>query len=179
MQQPLAVHHFDKNLFISWRNSLVSYHSNILEWNRSHDDNDGDDRAYRMPIMNSTPRTDQHRLTNDVYAFDRQASPSGKYACIVRQTPPVRDYFKSSLFACLTCFWMIGGIVCLIQSIRIRYLLKKNRRLSIEEAHQCSNRLYTNLILTYVFGGMIIGVLIMTVLVTFFVGIKGYFNRSL
>ncbi|CAF4304814.1 unnamed protein product, partial [Rotaria sordida] len=56
--------------------------------------------------------------------------------------------------------------------------LKKNHLQFNNEAQKLSNCLYTNLVLTYVIGGIIIGVLIMTVLVTFIVGIKGYFSKS-
>ncbi|CAF4285167.1 unnamed protein product [Rotaria socialis] len=75
-----------------------------------------------------------------------------------------------------TIYNLIAGIVCLHQSIKIRRLLKKHDQQSEDKARLLSNRLHTNLILTYVFGGIIIGVLIMTVLVTFVVGLKGYFK---
>lgn len=74
---------------------------------------------------------------------------------------------------------MFAGVVCLHHSIKIRQLLKKHDSESKEHARKLSDRLYTYLVLTYVFGGIIIGVLIMTVLVTFIVGFKGYYSRSL
>ncbi|UJR15120.1 hypothetical protein I4U23_002085 [Adineta vaga] len=128
-----------------------------------------DQEDYRVPIMESSPKSDRS------YCFDKKKSSTKKHPII--QEAPIKDYFKASLFACITCFWMIAGIVCLFQSLKIRQLLKKNNEKFQDEARRRSNRLHTNLILTYVFGGMIIGVLIMTILVTFVVGIKGYFNK--
>ena len=164
-QQTLEVRHLDKNSFISWKNSLVTYHNNIFDWNEQEE--------YRIPIIESSPKLDKHQP----YCFNKKKRSSKNH--IVIQEAPINDYFKSSLFACLSCFWMLGGIICLIQSIKIRQLLKKNNHQLKDEARKRSNRLYTNLVLTYVFGGMIIGVLIMTILVTFVVGIKGYFSKSL
>ncbi len=156
-QQPLDVNYLDKN----------SYHNTVYDWNLYlHEPEE-----YRIPIIESSPKSDRP------YCFDKKKR-SSKNQFIIQETP-INDYFKASLFACLTCFWMIAGIVCLIQSIKIRRILKKNNQKFHDEARKRSNRLHTNLILTYVFGGMIIGVLIMTILVTFVVGIKGYFSKSL
>jgi hypothetical protein len=164
-QQLLEVRSLDKNTFISWKNSLVTYHNNVFDWNEQEE--------HRIPIIESSPKSDKHQP----YCFDKKKRSSKNHTII--QETPIKDYFKPSLFACLSCFWMIGGIVCLIQSIRIRQLLKENNHQLNDEARQRSNRLHTNLIFTYVVGGMIIGVLIMTILVTFVVGIKGYFSKSL
>lgn len=127
------------------------------------------DEEHRVPILQPSPSSTLS------YCFDPKEKRSSKTRIIIQESP-IKDYFKASLFSCVTCFWMIAGIVCLYQSMKIRRLLRTNHR---EEARRYSNRLHTNLILTYVFGGMIFGVLIMTVLVTFVVGIKGYFSRSL
>jgi hypothetical protein len=149
-QQPLDVRHLDKNLLISWKKNTSS-----------------DEEDYHVPVIHSSPKPDRP------YCFDEKKN----HVNIVET--PINDYFKPSLIACLTCFWMLGGIICLIQSLKIRQLLKKNSYHLNEQARRSSNRLYTNLILTYVVGGMIIGVLVMTILVTFVVGIKGYFSKSL
>ena len=170
MQQPLNARQLEKNLFLTWRNSLVTYHPHVLDWELSPEE-------HRVPIMESSPRSDKHLLSDEIYSFDKK-NHSNKNQIVI-EDPPIRDYFKASLFACITCFWMIGGVVCLIQSIQIRRLLKKNQQQTMEEAEKLSNRLYTNLIVTYVVGGMIIGVLITAVAVIFFFGIKGYFGRSL
>jgi hypothetical protein len=150
-QQPLDVRRLDKNFLTSWKKTSI----------------DEEEEEYRIPIIQSSSKYDQP------YCFATK-----KNQLIIEETP-VNDYFKASLFACLTCFWMVGGIICLIQSIKIRRLLKKNNYRLNEQAQRSSNRLHTNLILTYVVGGMIIGVLIMTIIVTFVVGIKGYFSKSL
>lgn len=170
MQQPLNARQLEKNLFITWRNSLVTYHPHALDWDLSNEE-------YRLPIMEPSPRSDKHLFSDEVYSFDKKKHANKNH--IIIQEPPIQDYFKASLFACLTCFWMIGGIICLIQSIQVRRLLKKNDSRTMDEAKKRSNRLHTNLVLTYVIGGMTVAVLITTVLVTFFVGIKGYFGRSL
>jgi len=159
MKQPLDVHQLDKNPKISWKNS-------VFDWNSC-----SNEQEYRIPIIESSPKCDRP------YCFDKKKR-SSRTPVLIRE-PPINDYFKRSLFSCLTCFWMIAGIVCLIQSIKIRKLLKQNNQQFKDEARKRSNRLYTYLILTYVFGGMIFGVLIMTVLVTFLVGFKGYFSKSL
>jgi hypothetical protein len=159
-QQPLDVHYLEKN---SWRNS---YQNHVFDWNLTPQE-----QEYCIPIIESSPKSDRTEH------FEKKKR-SSKNAIIIRESP-IQDYYKASLFSCLTCFWMIAGILCLIQSIKIRRLLKEKNSQSDEEARKRSNRLYTNLILTYVFGGMIIGVLIMTILVTFVVGIKGYFSKSL
>jgi hypothetical protein len=151
MKQPLDVYHFERS----------AYYNHVFDWNSNSNE-------YRVPIIESSPKSDRS------YCFDQKKRSSRNR--IVIQEPPVKDYFKASLFSCLSCFWMIAGIVCLFQSIKIRRLLKTNNH---QEARDRSNRLYTNLVLTYVFGGMIIGVLIMTILVTFVVGFKGYFSKSL
>ena len=141
-----------------------TFHNQIFYTN--HDD------EHRRPILQPTLSSSPSSTLS--YCFDpKKRSSKGR---IVIQERPIKDYFRASLFSCITCFWMFAGIVCLFQSLKIRRLLRENRR---EEARRCSNRLHTNLILTYVFGGMIFGVLIMTILVTFVVGIKGYFSRSL
>jgi hypothetical protein len=145
----------------------ISWKNHVFDWNSCPNKQE----EYRVPIIESSPKSDRF------YCFDKQKRSSKNQ--IIIQEPPINDYFKASLFACLTCFWMIAGIVCLIQSIKIRKLLKKNNQQFNDQARKYSNRLHTNLILTYVFGGMIIGVLIMTILVTFVVGIKGYFSKSL
>jgi hypothetical protein len=163
-QQPLHVHRLDKNSIISWANS---YQNHVFDLNTYTNEQE----EYRIPIIESSPKA------NRPYDFDNK-KPSSKNHIIV-QEPPINDYFKPSLFACLSCFWMVTGIICLIQSIKIRRLLKNNNYQFNDEARRRSNRLHTNLILTYVFGGMIIGALVMTILVTFFVGIKGYFSKSL
>ena len=152
-QQPLDVRNSNINHIFEW-NSYQIYH----------------DKEHRVPIVDSSPKSTRS------YCFDKQ-KPSTKDH-VVTQEPPIKDYFKTSLFACVTCFWMIAGIVCLYQSFKIRQLLKKNNEVYREEARRCSNRLHTNLILTYVFGSMVIGVFVMAILVTFVVGIKGYFSRS-
>lgn len=151
MKQPLDVYHLERN----------TYNNHIFNWNSNPNE-------HRIPIMESSPES------NRSYCFDQKKRSSKNRINI--QESPINDYFKASLFSCLTCFWMIAGIVCLIQSIKIRRLLKTNNHL---KAREYSNRLHTYLILTYVFGGMIFGVLIMTILVTFVVGFKGYFSKSL
>ena len=75
---------------------------------------------------------------------------------------------------------MLGGLVCFVQAVKIRRMLNgKSSPLVLHEARRRSNRLYTNLVITYVVGGMISGALVTTMLVTFIVGIKGYYSRSL
>ena len=151
----------------SLQNSFRINRGKPFDWHRY----DFDREQYPLPIINPSPKSDKH-------LFDEiNSSFKSKRQTTIRPTP-IRDYFKSSIFSCLTCFWMIGGIVCLIQSIKIRRWLRENQR-STEEIQRLSNRLYTNLLFTYVIGGMIIGILILTVFVTFIVGIKGYFSRSL
>ncbi len=159
-QQPLNVHSLNKNTKISWKHS---YQNHVFDWNEHEE--------HRIPIIQPSPKSERSNTAE-------KKGRSSKHHILI-QEPPIKDYFKASLFACLSCFWMIAGIVCLIQSIKIRRLLKQNSKPLDEEARKLSNRLHTNLILTYVFGGMIVGVLIMTILVTFVVGIKGYFSKSL
>ncbi|CAF1041472.1 unnamed protein product [Rotaria sordida] len=163
-QQPLDVHHLDKNSLVLWKKSQYNYVFNCNPYKNNQEE-------YCIPIIESSSKIDRP------YCFDKYKRSSKNQ--IIIQESPIKDYFKPSLCACLSCFWMCAGIICLIQSIKIRYLLKKNHPQFNNEARQLSNRLYTNLVLTYVLGGIIIGVLIMTVLVTFFVGIKGYFSKSL
>lgn len=157
----LDVYHLEQN----FRDH--SFHNQAFDWNTLTSNH----QEHRIPILQSTPSSTRS------FSFAPKRQPS-KHR-IVLQERPIEDYFKASLVSCLTCFWMIAGIVCLIQSWKIRRLLQSNHPLLHEEARRRSNRLHTNLILTYVFGGMIYGVLIMTILVTFVVGIKGYFSRSL
>jgi hypothetical protein len=154
MKQPLDVYHLEKN----------TYYNHVFDWNSHSNERE----EYRIPIMESSPKSDRS------YCFDKKKH-SSKNRINIQETP-INDYYKASLFSCLSCFWMIAGVVCLIQSIKIRRLLKTNH---FQEARERSNRLYTNLVLTYVFGGMIFGVLVMTILVTFVVGFKGYFSKSL
>ena len=164
MQQPLDVRHLDKNRFVSWM-----HHPTATMLDREHED-------IRLPIMDeASPRSERHvRIDDHAYCFDSKKSH------VVIREEPVRDHFKSSLFACLTCFWMIGGLVCFVQAVKIRCMLKNNSSpLVLLEARRRSNRLYTNLVITYVVGGMISGALVTTLLVTFIVGIKGYYSRSL
>ena len=120
----------------------------------------------RYPILKSTRRNQQ------VYCFE-PATPS------VIRPPPINDYYRASLISCLTCFWMVTGIVCLVQSLKVRRLLKQQNDIADEKARLISNRLQTNLILTYIFGGTIYCVLIVMIVVIFLFGIKGYFGRSL
>lgn len=162
MKQPLDVQYLDKS---SWKNS---YYNHVFDWNLSSNERE----EHRIPIIEEpSPKSARS------YCFDKKKR-SSRSPVPIRESP-IKDYFKTSLFACLTCFWMIAGIVCLIQSIKIRRLLKKSHRQAREQARQCSNRLHTNLILTYVFGGMIYGVLIFTILFVFIVGTKGYFSKLL
>lgn len=164
-QQTLDARHLDKNSSISWKKP---HHNHVtFDWN-SHKH---DQEEYRIPIIEPSPKLDRP------YCFDQKQSSSKSQ--IIIQEKPVKAYFQASLCACVTFFWMFAGIVCFIQSLKIRRLLKKNNPESIDQAKDLSNRLYTNLVLTYVMGGIIIGVLIMTVLVTFIVGFKGYFSKSL
>ncbi|CAF4686219.1 unnamed protein product, partial [Rotaria sp. Silwood1] len=146
---------------------LRTHYNHIFNWNLYKNDQE----EYCIPIIESSPILDRP------YCFDKKKRLSKNQIMI--EESPIKDYFKASLCACLSFFWMFAGIVCLIQSIKIRHLLKRNNSQFNDEARQLSNRLYTNLVLTYVFGIVIIGVLIMTVLVTFIVGIKGYFSKSL
>ena len=162
-QQPLDVRYLDKNPLITCTNSYDTHGSDCTSSTNEQEE-------YPIPTIES-PKTDKP------YCFD-ETKTSSKTSIII-EDPPIKDYFKASLFACVTCFWMLGGIVCFVQSLKIRRLLKKKNYQSDEQAKIRSNRLYTNLVLTYVFGGMIIGVLIMTIVVTFVVGIKGYFSKSL
>lgn len=164
-QQPLDACHLNKNSIIKWKKA---YYNHVFDWNTPTIEK----HEHCMPIIvESSPSIDKR------YCFEKKTRLSRNH--IIIQENPIKDYFRSSLCSCLICFWMLAGIVCLIQSIKIRRLLKKNNPPSKEEARQLSNRLYTNLVLTYVIGGIIIGVLILTVLVTFVVGLKGYFSRSL
>ncbi|CAF5009618.1 unnamed protein product, partial [Rotaria sp. Silwood1] len=143
---------------------LRTHYNHIFNWNLYKNDQE----EYCIPIIESSSILDRP------YCFDKKKRLSKNQ--IIIEESPIKDYFKASLCACLSFFWMFAGIVCLIQSIKIRHLLKRNNSQFNDEARQLSNRLYTNLVLTYVFGIVIIGVLIMTVLVTFIVGIKGYFK---
>lgn len=144
-----------------------SFHNQAFDWNILKNNPE----EYRRPILQPSPSSTR----SFTFAPKRQSS---KHHIIIQERP-IKDYFQASFISCLTCFWMIAGIVCLIQSLKIRRLLQSNDPVLHEEARRRSNRLHTNLILSYVFGGMIYGVLIMTILVTFVVGIKGYFSRSL
>src|SRR5437868_4587431 len=105
-QQPLDVYYLDKNPKISWKNS---YDNHVFDWNSYQNEQE----EYRIPIIESSPSPKSDRS----YCFDKKKR-SSKY--IVIQEPPINDYFKASLFSCLICFWMIAGIICLIQSIKIR-----------------------------------------------------------
>lgn len=162
MKQPLDVQYLEKS---SWKSA---YYNHVFDWNSTSNEHE----EHRIPIIEEpSPKSVRS------YCFDKKKR-SSRLPVLIKE-PPIKDYFKASLFACLTCFWMVAGIVCLVQSIKIRRSLKNNHRQINDEARKRSNRLHTNLILTYVFGGMIYGVLIMTILVTFVVGIKGYFSKSL
>lgn len=137
------------------------------------------EEEYHLPIVNPSPQSLKHPFKDEeIYCFDEPRRSTNSSKILIRPTP-IKDYFSASLFACLTCFWMVGGVVCLIQSLRIRRLIRTNQPGKLLEAQKYSHRLWTNLLYTYVIGGMTIGVLILTVFVTFFVGIKGYFSRSL
>ncbi|CAF1237686.1 unnamed protein product [Adineta steineri] len=130
-QQPLHVHNLNKNSLVPW---TKSHQNHTYDWNNEQEE-------YRIPIIQLTPRSDRS------YDIEKEKSASIKNHIKI-QEPPINDYFKPSLFACLTCFWMIAGIVCLIQSIKIRKILKKNNQQYNDEAKRRSNCLYTNLILT-------------------------------
>ncbi|CAF4041793.1 unnamed protein product [Adineta steineri] len=130
-QQPLHVHNLNKNSLVPW---TKSHQNHTYDWNNEQEE-------YRIPIIQLTPRSDR----SDNVEKEKSASIKNH---IKIQEPPINDYFKQSLFACLTCFWMIAGIVCLIQSIKIRKILKKNNQQYNDEAKRRSNCLYTNLILT-------------------------------
>lgn len=159
MQQPLDARH----LFFRWISSPIR------------------EQEIHLPIVNPSPQSVKHSFHDDeIYSFDhRQTRKSIESTKSFYRPPPIKDYFCASIFAFLTCFWMIGGIVCLFQSMKIRRLLRSDQPSQLMEARKYSNRLWTNLLYTYVIGGMTIGVFILTILVTFFVGIKGYFSRSL
>ncbi|CAF1486577.1 unnamed protein product [Rotaria magnacalcarata] len=163
-QQPLSVHHLDKNSLVLWRKTQPNY---AFDWNSYSNEQ----QEYRIPIIEPLSTIEKP------YCFDQKKKSTKSHIIIIEN--PINDYFKLSLFACLSCFWMLAGIICLHQSIKIRRLLKKRDQQSEDKARLLSNCLHTNLILTYVFGGIIIGVLVMTVLVTFVVGLKGYFSKSL
>ena len=91
---------------------------------------------------------------------------------IIREVP-INDYYKASLCACLTCFWMTSGIICLIQSRRIRQLL--NNQLD-KEARKYSNHLYTNLIFTFIIGEMIIASILTTRIIIVSIWLLQYIN---
>ncbi|CAF4130223.1 unnamed protein product, partial [Rotaria sordida] len=128
------------NETILWKKSQYNHVFNCNSYKNNQEE-------YFIPIIEtSSSKIDK------LYCFDKYKRSSKNE--IIIQESSIKDYLKSSLYACLSCFWM-----CTAQKL--------------------SNCLYTNLVLTYVIGGIIIGVLIMTVLVTFIVGIKGYFSKSL
>ncbi|CAF0786143.1 unnamed protein product [Didymodactylos carnosus] len=168
---------------VHWKNSLVTYHSYIVnesssyfqdhkyEWySRSHP-NYNIKTFCTIPIVPRNSTTQLPYTVDTLYCFDIEK----KSPVTEQQKLEIKDYFKSSLFACLTCFWMIGGVVCLIQSLHIKRL----KNICVEEALQKSYRLHTNLILTYIFGGVTYFILLMTIFISFFVGIKGYFGKSI
>ncbi|CAF0768219.1 unnamed protein product [Didymodactylos carnosus] len=147
------------------------FQAHKLEWHLKPNPSTRASTFYTVPIIsfNSTKQP-LYNVENPYYFDIEKETPT-----IEQQKSKINDYFKLSLFACLTCFWMVGGIICLIQSLRIKRL----KKVCVEQALRKSNRLHTNLILTYVFGGITYLVLVMTVLISFFVGIKGYFAKSI